>query len=108
MHTQVYLLVGKKCSFFGKFDVICFPVTPVLRFALLPYYRRNNATILCKTLRHFQVLAEFSFTTSEVELGYYRQRVRVQVAPRVAQRLKDFGNYEVSRKSLTCLKLKVN
>ena len=31
---------GKKCSFFGKFGVLCFIVTPVLRFALLPYYRQ--------------------------------------------------------------------
>ena len=31
---------GKKCSFFGKFGVLCFLKTPVLRFALLPYYRR--------------------------------------------------------------------
>ena len=31
---------GKKCSFFGKFHVLCFLETPVLRFALLPYYRR--------------------------------------------------------------------
>ena len=30
---------GKKCSFFKKFDVL-FLETPVLRFALLPYYRR--------------------------------------------------------------------
>ena len=30
---------GKKCSFCGKFDVICFLETSVLRFALLPYYR---------------------------------------------------------------------
>ena len=34
--------VGKKCSFFGKFSVLCFLETPVLRFALLPYYRRNK------------------------------------------------------------------
>ena len=33
---------GKKCSFFGKSDVLCFLVTPVLRFTLLPYYRRIN------------------------------------------------------------------
>ena len=32
---------GKKCSgFFGKFGVLCFVETLVLRFALLPYYRR--------------------------------------------------------------------
>ena len=31
---------AKKCSFFGKFVVLCFLETSVLRFALLPYYRR--------------------------------------------------------------------
>ena len=31
---------GEKCLFFGKFVVLCFLVTPVLRFALLPYYQR--------------------------------------------------------------------
>ena len=30
---------GKKCLFFGNFGVLCFLGTPVLRFALLPYYR---------------------------------------------------------------------
>ena len=35
-----------KCSFFGKFDVLCFLETPVLRFALLPYYRRLMASAL--------------------------------------------------------------
>ena len=32
----------KECSFFGKFGVLCFLETPVLRFAFLPYYRRYN------------------------------------------------------------------
>ena len=43
--TNTYLCVsgGKKCSFFGKFGVLCFFETPVLRFALLPYYRRTEA-----------------------------------------------------------------
>ena len=31
---------GNICSFFGKFGVLSFLGTPVLRFALLPYYRR--------------------------------------------------------------------
>ena len=31
---------SKKCSFFRKFDVLCFLATPVLKFALLPYCRR--------------------------------------------------------------------
>ena len=39
---------GKKCSFFAKFGVLCFLETPVLRFALLPYYRRYHIrTTLC-------------------------------------------------------------
>ena len=39
-HTCVCVSGGKKCSFFGKFGMLCFRVTPVLRFALFPYYRR--------------------------------------------------------------------
>ena len=31
---------GKKYLFIGKFGVLCFLETPVLRFALFPYYRR--------------------------------------------------------------------
>ena len=33
---------GKKCLFFGKFGVLYFLVTSVLRFALLLYHRRIN------------------------------------------------------------------
>ena len=29
---------GKKGSFFGKLNALCFLETPVFRFALLPYY----------------------------------------------------------------------
>ena len=39
-HTYICVSGDKKCSFFGKFDVLCFLETPVLRFALLPYYRQ--------------------------------------------------------------------
>ena len=41
--TYPYVCVSgvKKCSFFGKFDVLCFLKSPSLRFALLSYYRRN-------------------------------------------------------------------
>ena len=31
---------GKKCLFFGNFGVLCSLEISVLRFALLPYYRR--------------------------------------------------------------------
>ena len=39
-HMYVSVSEGKKCSFFEKFGVLCFLETPVLRFALLPYYRQ--------------------------------------------------------------------
>ena len=38
-HVRVYVSMGKKCLFFGKFGVLCFLETPVLRFALLAYYQ---------------------------------------------------------------------
>ena len=39
--TYVCVSEGKKCLFFGNFGVLCFLETLVLRFALLPYYRRK-------------------------------------------------------------------
>ena len=39
--TYVCKSGGKKCTFFGKFDMICFLETSVLIFALLPCYRQN-------------------------------------------------------------------
>ena len=36
-----------KCLFFGKFGVLCFLEKPVLRFALLPYYRLFNLFHFC-------------------------------------------------------------
>ena len=45
-HTHLCVSEGKKCSFFGEFGVLCFLVTPVLRFTLLPYYRRIVVVML--------------------------------------------------------------
>ena len=57
--TYVCVSAGKKCSFFGKFDVLCFLETPVLRSAFLPYYRRN---ILMKVLvKNSQQLLAFNY-----------------------------------------------
>ena len=45
---------GKKCSFFGKFGVICIIVTPILRFLLLPYHRRlYNRSNLTNSKIHY-------------------------------------------------------
>ena len=51
---------GKKCSFFGKFGVLSFLVSFVLRFALWPYHTRWNCWMLlfqevyCPVLGHYQ------------------------------------------------------
>ena len=36
-------------KFFGNFGVLCFLETPVLRFALLPYYRRGVTEKACSS-----------------------------------------------------------
>ena len=59
------LIRGKKCSFFEKFGVLCFLETPVLRFALLPYYWRTSC--------YFQKLL-YTESTSTLFLGYKRLR----------------------------------
>ena len=40
-NTYVCVPGGKKCSFFGRFGVLSFLETLVLRFAVLHYYRRS-------------------------------------------------------------------
>ena len=45
-HTCVCVSEGQKCAFFGKFGVLCFLVSSVLRFAFLSYYRRNNFLVI--------------------------------------------------------------
>ena len=44
--TYGYGSGGRKCSFFGKFSVLCNFVTSVLKLALVHYYRRNVAVTL--------------------------------------------------------------
>ena len=41
---------GKKCSLFEKFGVLCFLETPVMGFALLPYYRPKTFLIAVVSL----------------------------------------------------------
>ena len=38
-----------------KFDVLCFLETPVLRFALLPYYRRYRGILVQHALNIFEL-----------------------------------------------------
>ena len=56
-NTQLRMCVSgvKKCPFFEKFDMHCFLVTVVLRFPLLPYYRRTHQKF--KITKLYQKLA---------------------------------------------------
>ena len=60
-HTYVCLSGGKKCWFFGKSDVLCFLETPVLRFALSPYYRQYQV---------FELQVGFCIELIEEKQGY--------------------------------------
>ena len=45
---EKHTFLSKKCSFFGKFDVLCFLEIPILRLPLLPHCRCiANEIILC-------------------------------------------------------------
>ena len=52
-HTYVCVSGGNKCSFFGKFRVLCFLKTPISRFALLPYYQRIVTFLVTKEVSTF-------------------------------------------------------
>ena len=54
---------GKKYSFFGKFCMLCFLETPVLRFAFLLYYRRCQVTG-----QYTQSYTEFNPLTTNVPI----------------------------------------
>ena len=56
---------GKKCSFFGNFGVLSFRETPVLRFALFPYYRRIIPNICRK------ISFSFRFITCLLPIGTF-------------------------------------
>ena len=44
MHMNVCVLEDKKCSYFGKLDMLCFLVKPILKFTLLSYYQQFKKT----------------------------------------------------------------
>ena len=68
--------VCKKCLFFGKFSVLCFLETPVLRFALLPYYRRIETSRYVWTVKRrmykYINLLKTSLISNELSKGYIR------------------------------------
>ena len=52
---------GKTRSFFGKFGVLCILVASVLRFALLPYYRRSTRLVSLKLCVGLSIFNSVSF-----------------------------------------------
>ena len=44
---HMYVSEGKKCLSFGKYCILCFSITFILRFALLLYYRPFDRHYIC-------------------------------------------------------------
>ena len=60
---------GKKCLSFGKFGLLCFLEIPVLRFALLPYYRRLEMSVLEPIVSDFEKLGlEPNYNTGSLHM----------------------------------------
>ena len=80
---HVWVSGGKKCSFFGKFGVLCFLETPVLRFTLFLYYRRNRLTCSSRSSRSqmlfkIDVLKNFeNFTGKQLWLSHFLIKLQV-------------------------------
>ena len=66
---------GKKCSFFGKFGVLCFLVTSVLKFPLLPYYQRNNGYARFKIFPGANSKELLHYIVPTLENGFYNTAV---------------------------------
>ena len=85
--TNIFYPGGKKCSFFRKFGVICFLVTSVLRFALLPYYRRFTFTLLSmllQWLRRFERLIVFPLPEARYQTS---KRFTVELTHRIHEEI---------------------
>ena len=80
-HTCVCVSGGKKCSFFGKFGVLCFLVTPVLRFAI--FLIADELVALLCLLLHFQVdvliRSRGVFRTLSNKDGFYKNSTLLKV-----------------------------
>ena len=51
-HSCTYQRI-RKAGFFGKFGALCYRVTYILRFAILPYYRQIKLPSLLKLFFFF-------------------------------------------------------
>ena len=67
---RMCVLRGKKWSFFGKFGVLCFLAPSVLRFAVLPNYRRIKVNLFQSTVK-FQIATSHLFCIENQVTGFY-------------------------------------
>ena len=95
-----------QCLFFGKFGVLCFLETPVLRFALLPYYRRHrilNVRIIGsdnvrfrKVDLYMKQVLEHSFSTSKIfskTLAFFAPLIHTHVCISGGRKCWFFGKF---------------
>ena len=64
---------GKTCLFFGKFDVLCFLETPVLRFAFFQHSNKGKSyRLFVEILFTLKFTLEFLLRTRvSVETGFF-------------------------------------
>ena len=77
LHTYVCVSGGKKLSFCGKSGVLCFFVTPVLRFVLLPNYQRVQILINFPIMYSLTIFGKKNFTDRD----WWRHTVSRQRGP---------------------------
>ena len=71
---------GKKCSFFGKCDELCFLETPALRLAHLPYYQLLEVGMGSQTSQIYRIFERQCISGNNTEMGYEKvDQVATQV-----------------------------
>ena len=92
MYPYVCASGGKKCLF-GKFGVLCFLETPILRFTLLPYYWRiqsNSLNIRSNIWQQSLCLTHIScHQCLSTPLGNIRKPLVLQFSQRVSKEISD-------------------
>ena len=74
---RTFLTPCKKCSFLGKFGLLCFLETPVLRFGCLPYYQRFGNDLYQQDVDNSdtddtsQTLVWLTFYSSQVQTCFH-------------------------------------
>ena len=90
MHTYVCASEGKKCSSSENL-ALCFLVTSVLRFAILPYYRRIKTILQVLNYKREQGSADNPVFCERMSLRSFKSNTHLR--ERYTQFLKDFLSF---------------